>query len=158
MKQLRDERLEQAGIRHDAVLLELSKIAFANLDDLRGEDGRISLDALESLPREKFAAISQITLEETDEVTEREGKSGSSVKTTKGRKASVKLFDKRAALVNLGDHLGIWAPTKIAPTTPDGEQPYESAGTAQSTERLAALITSVLERGRARAAGAGDES
>jgi hypothetical protein len=43
--------------------------------------------------------------------------------------------------------MGIDAPVKIAPTSPDGEKPYESLSDEERVARLAAILDAARERG-----------
>jgi len=51
----------------------------------------------------------------------------------------IKLLERRAKL------LGLDQPTKIAPTTPDGEEPYEQMGDEEREARLIAMAQTVAD-------------
>lgn len=95
---LREKRTE---ITQDRVVSELAKIGFANLGDFisRTEDGDPFVD-LSTMTREQAAALSEITVED---FTDGRGEGARDV-----RRIKVKLCDKRAALVDLGKHLGMF--------------------------------------------------
>ncbi|NQY81950.1 MAG: terminase small subunit [Alphaproteobacteria bacterium] len=89
------ERSERTNIRADRVLTELAKIGFANmLDyiDVDGDDVRVDL---QDISRDQAAAISEIVIEERQHAEI-------------GKRVKFKLLDKRAALVDIGRHLGMF--------------------------------------------------
>ena len=103
---LRVAELQQAlAKRHeitvDRVVRELSLIGFSNMSDFIKvqPDGSAYVD-LSGLTRDKAAAISEVT---SEVYMEGSGEDAKAVKRTK-----FKLSDKRAALVDLGKHLGMF--------------------------------------------------
>lgn len=83
------ERSRRTGVNQDRVIRELARIAFSNFSDIVDPDtARIRKDATE----DDLACIQSIKIKPNEFGTERE----------------VRLFDKRAALVDLGKHLGMW--------------------------------------------------
>lgn len=83
------ERSRRTGVNQDRVVRELARIAFSNFSDIVDpETARIRKDATE----DDLACIQSIKIKPNEFGTERE----------------VRLFDKRAALVDLGKHLGMW--------------------------------------------------
>ena len=83
------ERSRRTGVNQDRVVRELARIAFSNFSDIVDPDtARIKEDATE----DDLACIQSIKIKPNEFGTERE----------------VRLFDKRAALVDLGKHLGMW--------------------------------------------------
>lgn len=116
---LRMEAAKLAGVSLGRVLLEQSRIAYANMIDYMAITNGQPVVDLAGLTREQAAAIAEFTV---DTHVERDGpddKEGFVVTRTK-----FKLHDKVGALRDLKKHLGGDAPTKIAPTTPDGEQAW----------------------------------
>lgn len=99
------ERAERTELTADMVIAELRKIAFANMQDFVSistdgkEKGQATVD-LSKLSRDQFAAIGEIRIEDID-----------SGRRT-GKRTVFKLLDKRAALVDLGKHLGIFIERK----------------------------------------------
>src|SRR5216684_2078013 len=95
-------------------------IGNANLDDYfeRTKDGkRIGID-LTDVPRAKMAALDEVTIEQ---YTEGPRDDPQTIKRTK-----IKLKPPAGAMTAaklIGDWLGMWAPTKIAPTNPAGDGP-----------------------------------
>jgi phage terminase small subunit len=92
------------------VLAELAKIAFANIGDYVHLDRKGEPDPdLGGLSRDQLAAVRDIAVEER--------RTGSGENATVVRKVRFRLFDKRAALVALGHHLGLFgerAPYAVA--------------------------------------------
>jgi phage terminase small subunit len=90
--------IEKTGITIGRVLEELAKIGFANIADyvdVSTGEPRINLA---DVPPDKLAAISSIETE-----TQLRGDSEDGV-----RKVKIRLWDKRAALVDMGKHLGMF--------------------------------------------------
>lgn len=83
------ERSRRTGINQDRVLMELAKIGFANISDIVDpETAKILPDAKD----EDLACIQSIKIKPTEWGIERE----------------VKMYDKKAALVDIGRHLGMF--------------------------------------------------
>lgn len=83
------ERSKRTGINQDRVLQELARIGFAKITDVVDPDtAKIRPDASE----DDLACIQSIKIKPNEFGTERE----------------VKLYDKKAALVDLGKHLGLF--------------------------------------------------
>ena len=91
-------RSARTEITADAVVRELAKLGFANMLDYItvGDGGTAGID-LSALTREQAAAIIELTTEDT---YDKEG--------NLTRRNKIKLADKRAALVDLGKHLGVF--------------------------------------------------
>jgi len=94
-------RSARTEITQDAVLQELAKIGFANMADYMrpGANGDPILD-FSQLTRDQAAALTEVTVET---YTEGRGDEAEDVKRVK-----FKLADKRAALVDIGKHLGMF--------------------------------------------------
>lgn len=83
------ERSKRTGINQDRVLLELAKIGFAKITDVIDPcTAKVKPDASE----DDLACIQSIKIKPNEYGAERE----------------VKLYDKRAALVDIGKHLGMF--------------------------------------------------
>ena len=82
------------GITEVRILQELAKIGFSNVQDFATltEDG----GSIRDIPREHAAAIKEITVEQTDN-----GKYST-------KKAKISLADKKAALIDMGKHIGMF--------------------------------------------------
>ena len=92
------ERSERTEITADLVLQELALIGFADMSTYMRLDGGVSAVDLSNLPPDATKVIAEIT---QDSVIGNDG--AESVVRTK-----VKLYDKRAALVDIGRHLGMF--------------------------------------------------
>ncbi len=97
----RASNTEKLGVTQEMVVSELKKLGFSNmLDYMRvGPDGDPRLD-FSSLTRDQAAALTEVTV---DEYTDGRGDDAREVKRVK-----FKLSDKRAALYDLGKHLGMF--------------------------------------------------
>lgn len=94
-------REKRTGITADRVLNELALLGFSNMQDYMTvqPDGTAYVD-LSSLTRDQAAAIQEITV---DEYADGRGDHARAIK-----KVKVKLADKRASLVDIGRHLGMF--------------------------------------------------
>lgn len=103
---------EKAEIDIARVLSELAKIGFANMADyIRvSGDGDPFVD-LQQLTRDQAAAIASVVVEDF--------KDGRGEDARDVRKVTFKLHDKRAALVDIGNHLGMFK-SKVELTGKDG--------------------------------------
>lgn len=90
-----------AEVTVQRVLQELSLIGFANMQDYMsvGVDGQPVLD-FSKLSRAQAAALAEVTVEEF--------KDGAGKDSRDVRRVKFKLADKRAALVDIGKHLGMF--------------------------------------------------
>ena len=91
------KRAERTELTSDMVVDELRKIGFANMADYMKStpQGDPYLD-FSALTRDQTAALSEVTI--TD--------------VAAGKRVKFKLHDKRAALVDLGRHLGLFEPKR----------------------------------------------
>jgi phage terminase small subunit len=89
---------EIAEISIADVITELGKIGFANMMDYVEIEGGDPIVDLSAMTHEQAAAIGEITVE-----TYMEGKGPDAEKI---KRTKLKLLDKRAALVDIGKHLG----------------------------------------------------
>lgn len=91
----------KAGVTAEKIVKELAKLGFSNMQDYVGvtSDGSPFVD-LSAVDRDKWAAVGEITV---DHINKREGDETKAVERVK-----FKLSDKRAALVDLGKHLGMF--------------------------------------------------
>ena len=90
-----------AGVTVDRIIEELAKIGFSNMLDYVtiGDNGEPFVD-LSKLSREQAAAISEVMVED---FVDKRGEDARDV-----RRVKFKLHDKKAALVDLGKHLGMF--------------------------------------------------
>lgn len=100
IQELQQELQKSCNITPKSVIEELAKIGFSNIQDF--VNGGNSILELKHLDRKIVAAVSSVETE----VTEIEGNQFKPGKTTTITK--IRLHDKRAALVDLGKHLGIF--------------------------------------------------
>lgn len=98
-----NKRADKVGITAERVLQELALIGFSNMLDYiqPRDDGLIYLD-MSALNRDQAAAIQEVTVDQYQEETGDEG----GKRTV--NKVKFKLSDKRAALVDIGKHLGMF--------------------------------------------------
>jgi len=96
-----EKKENSAEITAEKVLTELAKIGFANMADYMKTtaDGDPYLD-FSALSRDQAAALSEVTVED---YVDGRGKDARNVK-----KVKFKLYDKRAALVDIGKHIGMF--------------------------------------------------
>lgn len=108
-EQARSKRTE---ITQDAVLQELAKIGFANMQDYMrvGADGDPYLD-FSNLTRDQAAALIEVTVEDFKE--------GRGEDSRDVRRVKFKLGDKKSALVDIGRHLGMFK-DRIEHSGPNG--------------------------------------
>jgi len=101
VKELQDAAAKRHDITMDKIIRELALIGFSNMKDyiqIAG-DGSAYVD-LSALTRDQAAAITEVT---SEVYMDGAGEDAKAVKRTK-----FKLADKRAALVDLGKHLGMF--------------------------------------------------
>jgi phage terminase small subunit len=107
-----EARSKRTQITQDAVLTELAKIGFGNIADFVDVAGESPSIDLQAVPRDKLAALSEIT---TETVHEHRGRG----ETAEVRRVKIKMWDKRSALVDIGRHLGMFK-DKVELTGKDG--------------------------------------
>ena len=92
---------ERTGVKAEAVVRELALLGFANMADYMQvtSEGDPYID-LSKLTPDQAAALQEVTV---DELVEGRGQNKREV-----RRVRIKLADKRAALVDLGKHLGLF--------------------------------------------------
>lgn len=127
-----DARSKRTGITADEVMRELARIGKANLMDyIRVQaDGSAYVD-LSDLDREQAAGLAEITVDEYAE--------GRGAKSRAVKRVRIKLMDKRAALVDLGRHLGMFG-GKGAGEIPAGGSDAAAASDGEIEARIAELL------------------
>ena len=105
----------KTSITAQRVLEEMAKIGFANVGDFVtvGPDGKSNVD-LSKISKDQMAAVSEIQID-----TSEDGK----------QRVKVKLHDKRAALLDIGKHLGMFK-DKLEVSGPNGG-PIETVNTVE---------------------------
>jgi len=143
-----EQVVERSAITVERVIDELAKIGFANMGDYfrAGDDGVPRLRVSE-LNRDQLAALQEVTCEEEIEPGESDDDNPTIVRKTK-----FKLWDKRAALVDIGKHLGAFK-DKVELTGKDGGA-VEVKTEDLSQLELARRIAFALEAGARAAAKA----
>lgn len=106
VKEITGAAAERVGVSVEMVLAELVKHGFANMLDYMaiGTDGQPSLD-FTKLTRDKAAAIQELIVD-----TRKDGRGDDDEDAPAGEIVRVrfKLTDRRAALVDIGKHLGMF--------------------------------------------------
>jgi len=128
------ERSKRTEITADRVLSELGKLGFSNMFDYMriGPDGDPFTD-FSAITRDQAAAIAEVTVED---FKDRRGEDARGV-----RKIRFKLTDKRAALVDIGRHLGMFK-DRFEHTGKDGGAiEFAELTTAERARALAAFIS-----------------
>jgi phage terminase small subunit len=107
-------RSKRTAITADRVVAELAKLGFANMLDYMavGADGDPALN-FGALTRDQAAALQEVTVED---FVDGRGEDARDV-----RRVRFKLADKRAALVDLGKHLGLFSAPGPLKDIPDDE-------------------------------------
>jgi phage terminase small subunit len=144
-----NEILERAAVRAEItvarVLEELGKIGFSNMADyMRSSDqGDPYLD-FSALTRDQAAALSEVTVEDFKE--------GRGENARDVRRVKFKLADKRAALVDIGKHLGMFK--ERVELSGDEDNPVKIESDAQ----FGAIAGALESLARAKKGGSGGES
>lgn len=95
--------IEKLAITKERILSELAKIGFANmLDYITTQDDGSAIVDLSKLDRDQAAAISEVTVDSYVE------DGGDDDQPRMVKKIKFKLMDKRAALVDMGKHIGMF--------------------------------------------------
>lgn len=125
-------REKRTEITQDKVLRELAKIGFANMADYMrvGADGDPYLD-FSKLTADQAAALVEVTVEDF--------KDGRGEDARDVRRVKFKLADKRAALVDIGKHLGMFK-DKVEITGKDGGPITTKSERDLTDEELAAEL------------------
>ena len=104
IEEIQSQAAQECGVTVQRIVEELAKIGFSNISDyIDGSNGNISFVDLDDLTREQAAAISEITI---DTLKRQDKRTGDVSEET--LRVKFKLHDKRAALVDLGKHLGMF--------------------------------------------------
>lgn len=132
-----EARSIRTEITQDMVLEELAKIGFANMKNYMGitGDGDPFMD-LSTLTEAQAAALAEVTVEDF--------KDGRGEDARDVRRIRFKLYDKRAALVDIGRHLGMFT-DKVQLTGKNGG-PIETVHTVPDSELAARIVGELLNK------------
>lgn len=123
---LQADRSSRTQITADRVLTELAKLGFANMQDYMrpGVDGLPSLD-FSALTRDQAAALQEVTVDsirgKVRKTSEGDGEPDETDDSV--TRVKFKLADKRAALVDIGRHLGMFVDKHVL-SGPDGKPAF----------------------------------
>lgn len=131
------QRITAAGRRSRAVQLRIEGLTFAEI----GKELRISGPRAYQLVREALSLLTEHTVERADRLRTLEAMRLDELHAAFWDKAIagdyraadrvIRIMERRAKL------FGLDAPTKYAPTSPDGEDPYESLSEKEVHRRIA---------------------
>lgn len=138
VEELLTKAADRVEITKSKVLEELAKIGFSNMQDYMraSPDGDPVLD-FSKLTREQAAALCEVTVEDF--------KDGRGEDARDVRRIKFKLSDKRAALVDIGKHLGMFV-DRTEHTGKDGKPIQTEDVTARGREKLTNLLDSISAR------------
>lgn len=125
---------DRFDVTREKIIGELALLAFTNPADFLNPDG--TLDP-KKITRKQWATVREIQI---DEVLPVPGEGEDDPGTPGRRKVRLKLYDKRAALVDLGNHLGLFDNTN--PNAGDRPPP----GTADIRGELLAMFQGINKR------------
>jgi Terminase small subunit len=130
--EIKRRRATLADLDDAWVLKRLKRVADANLDDYfarNPQNQRVAIDLTE-VDREQMANLQEVSVDEFID--------GPRDDPDRIRRTKLKLEPRLPALKMIGDWLGMWAPTKIAPTNPEGDAPYDPLE-VNDEQRVAAI-------------------
>lgn len=149
--ELREQAAARTTVTSARILEEMAKIGFANMMDyIKVQDDGSAYVDLNAIDRDKAAAISEIVV---DTYMDGKGEDAREVKRVR-----LKLHDKRAALMDMGKHLGMFA-QRVEHTGPGGG-PIQTKNALEVSllsrderEMLKQLLLLAAERKRGQLAG-----
>jgi phage terminase small subunit len=158
-----DSRAARTGITADRVLAELAKIGFADIRKAirwysQTNIASVDDDDAEALIEEgavRFAVANQVELISSDEIDDATAAAISEIGQTSTGALKVKLHDKRAALVDIGKHLGMFR-ERVEHTGKDGGPIEIDQKVKEDADVVASAIACLAQR--ARAAGVAGET
>jgi phage terminase small subunit len=113
--QAMDARAKRTEITQDRVLKELARIGFSDMRKLlkwTGNNPQMDLQAAEDSGEIEISVANFVQLFDSDELDDDTAACISEISQTKDGALKVKLYDKRAALVDIARHLGMFV-TKV---------------------------------------------
>lgn len=129
------ERAKRTEVTADRVVQELAKIGFSDIrrlvqwenvvldSDAGGQVEEEQEDQAHGGALKRARKVTLVQLRGSDEIDDDAAAAVSEISQT-AQGVKVKLHDKRAALVDLGRHLGLFKPIKVEVTDPDGGSPF----------------------------------
>ena len=124
-----ERAIDKLAVTKERILAELARIGFANmLDYVRPTAAGDAVVNVSALSRDQAAAVQEVIVD----YEAGRGDDNGDVKRVR-----LKLYDKRAALVDLGKHLGLFVERRHV-TTEHGDKP-----TDELTVRLGAIVDSL---------------
>jgi len=141
VQEITGKAAEKAGVTVERILAELAKLGFSNmLDYVAINDAGDPQVDLSKLTRDQAAAMAEVT------INTRVEKGGEDKPDAELKSVKFKLADKRAALIDLGKHLGMWK-ERVEHSGPNGG-PIQTMDL--SPTESARRIAFALARGRQR--------
>lgn len=149
-----ERRSHRTNITQDQVLRELAKIGFVDIRKVvtwtNGCTG-FNEDEAEETGEVRLSVANFVMLTPSDQIDDETAAAIAEVSQTKDGALKVKLHDKRAALVDIGRHLGMFK-DKVEVTGKDGN-PIEIDQVRNDADAFTRSITRLASRARA---GSGD--
>jgi phage terminase small subunit len=150
------ERSARTGITADRVLAELAKIGFADIRKAIKWYSQANVAAIddpdsEALVEEgalRFAVQNQVELVSSDEIDDATAAAIAEIGQSSTGALKVKLHDKRAALVDIGKHLGMFK-ERVELTGKDGNAIEFEQKVKEDADAVACAIAGLAERARA---------
>lgn len=150
------EIAEELGVTQQQVSYDIAEIkkrwreeSFINMDEAKQQE----LATIENLKREYWQAWERSLDERTKTRTEQSKGAGDKTGTAKATVEKETLLGNPAYLAGIqwciserSKILGLYAPNKIAPTTPDGKEPYDGLSDDERAIRVAAILDRARKR------------
>jgi phage terminase small subunit len=151
------ERSARTKITQDMVLSELAKIGFADIRkavrwysqaNIAAVDEDADSSALVEEGAVRFAVANQVELVSSDEIDDSTAAAISEIGQSSTGTLKVKLHDKRAALVDIGKHLGMFR-DRVELTGKDGAAIEINQKVREDADAVTSAIAGLVERARA---------
>lgn len=152
-----DSRAARTEITADRVLSELAKIGFADIRRAIKWYSQTNVAAIDDDPDSqalvdegavRFAVQNQVELVSSDEIDDATAAAIAEIGQSSTGALKVKLHDKRAALVDIGKHLGMFK-ERVEHTGKDGGAIEFEQKVKEDADAVASAIASLVERARA---------
>lgn len=110
----------RSGITPDMVLAELAKIGFSDIRNaVRWRANVVAMEEDEETGEPVLRTSNEVVLVDSDRIDDGTAAAIAEVSQTKDGALKVKFHDKRAALVDIGKHLGMFRPAARGPNAGD---------------------------------------